>query len=416
MEDTKKCPYCGQEIKAIAKKCRFCGQWLDKDTNEVATKGEAVKPQVVTPVEQVTPIEEVKEDNKATDSVVTSIPSSETSSNGSKNSVVYWILGVVAAALLIGIGFLLGNNKSDTSVDQEQAAVEETDPETLIRKQVEAIYADVFSSPAANCESRYLTSEFYNLYVQARDMTTDGESQWKKNIWLKGEEWREMSAKVTEVDLTFYPMNKASARVDLTDNNGKSIKNVTLYLEDVKGNCRIREISYDFGYYEAKKALESYVGQNNQSGAGTQSSDPYDASNDVLDYWQGNMVIDGCIYRYCNSIVRLFLEKNGENYKGDIWIGLGDYIDKSAGKFDYWAGELNGKVRAKASGNSLLVTLVSYTTGAGERDNYFTREYATFQPNSQIFVITKNGSKYDAKPVGKMENILDGTCTISVTK
>ena len=150
MEDTKKCPYCGQEIKAIAKKCRFCGQWLDKDTNEVATKGEAVKPQVVTPVEQVTPIEEVKEDNKATDSVVTSIPSSETSSNGSKNSVVYWILGVVAAALLIGIGFLLGNNKSDTSVDQEQAAVEETDPETLIRKQVEAIYADVFSSPAAN--------------------------------------------------------------------------------------------------------------------------------------------------------------------------------------------------------------------------------------------------------------------------
>lgn len=224
MEDTKKCPYCGQEIKAIAKKCRFCGQWLDKDTNEVATKGEEVNPQVVTPVEQVTPIEEVKEDNKATDSVVTSIPSSETSSNGSKNSAVYWILGVVAAALLIGIGFLLGNNKSDTSVDQEQAAVEETDPETLIRKQVEAIYADVFSSPAANCESRYLTSEFYNLYVQARDMTTDGESQWKKNIWLKGEEWREMSAKVTEVDLTFYPTNKASARVDLTDNNGKSIK------------------------------------------------------------------------------------------------------------------------------------------------------------------------------------------------
>ena len=89
---------------------------------------------------------------------------------------------------------------------------------------------------------------------------------------------------------------------------------------------------------------------------------------------------------------------------------------ESSGKFDYWAGELNGKVRAKATGNSLLVTLVSYKTGAGERDNYFTREYATFQPNSQIFVITKNGSKYEAKPVGKMENILDGTCTISVTK
>ena len=30
MDETKTCPYCGEEILATAKKCKHCGEWLDK--------------------------------------------------------------------------------------------------------------------------------------------------------------------------------------------------------------------------------------------------------------------------------------------------------------------------------------------------------------------------------------------------
>lgn len=37
MEEMKKCPHCGEEIKAEAKKCRYCGEWLEQPATTDST-------------------------------------------------------------------------------------------------------------------------------------------------------------------------------------------------------------------------------------------------------------------------------------------------------------------------------------------------------------------------------------------
>lgn len=38
-KETKKCPYCGGEIKAAAKKCKHCGRWIEEQPAEKPSNG-----------------------------------------------------------------------------------------------------------------------------------------------------------------------------------------------------------------------------------------------------------------------------------------------------------------------------------------------------------------------------------------
>lgn len=49
-QQTKNCPYCGEEILAVAKKCKHCGEWLETKEEEAAAVSAELEPKAEAPL------------------------------------------------------------------------------------------------------------------------------------------------------------------------------------------------------------------------------------------------------------------------------------------------------------------------------------------------------------------------------
>lgn len=119
MSDTKQCPFCGGEIKAIAKKCKHCGKWIEasyvpqEDINKPLSKTNVSTPQVES---------NVQISERQNNDVINKQESNLQKTSG-KIKIRYIFAGILAFIVIIGLIKIIPNGSPKKISDFESGII-----------------------------------------------------------------------------------------------------------------------------------------------------------------------------------------------------------------------------------------------------------------------------------------------------